>query len=77
MNTTWAVVKIRPDKKVMGSNPVQAWIFFLGLIFTTAQVVFITTKIAFIHVFIRSSDPWLSHIHIRLFTTSRVYLVPT
>ena len=36
MNTTWAVVKIRPEKisglygivEVMGSNPVQAWIFF-------------------------------------------------
>ena len=34
--------------KVMGSNPVQAWIFFSGLIFTTVQVVFITAKIAFI-----------------------------
>ena len=32
---------------VMGANPVQAWIFS-GPIFTTAQVVFITTKIAFI-----------------------------
>ena len=64
MNTTWAVVKIRPEKnsglygiwthdhctgiaEVMGSNPVQAWIFS-GLIFTTAEVVFITAKIAFI-----------------------------
>ena len=34
--------------EVMGSNPVQAWIFFSGLLFTTAQVVFITAKIAFI-----------------------------
>ena len=35
--------------EVMGSNPVQAWIFFFsGLLFTTAQVVFITAKIAFI-----------------------------
>ena len=33
--------------EVMGSNPVQAWIFS-GLIFTTAQVVFITAKITFI-----------------------------
>ena len=39
MNTTWAVVKIRPEKisglygivEVMGSNPVQAWIFFQAL----------------------------------------------
>ena len=36
MNNTWAVLKIRPEKisglygivEVMGSNPVQAWIFF-------------------------------------------------
>ena len=33
---------------VMGSNPIQAWIFS-GLIFTNAQVVFITAKIAFIY----------------------------
>ena len=32
----------------MGSNPAQAWILFLSLIFTTAQVVFITAKFAFI-----------------------------
>ena len=30
-----------------------------------------------IHVFIRSSNIWLSYIHSRLFTTSRVYLEPT
>ena len=34
--------------EVTGSNPVRAWIFFSGLIFTTAQVVFITAKVAFI-----------------------------
>ena len=34
--------------EVMGSNPVQAWMFFSGLIFTTAQVVFSTAKISFI-----------------------------
>ena len=36
--------------EVMGSNPVKASIlfFFLGLIFTTAHVVFITAKFAFI-----------------------------
>ena len=33
--------------KVMGSNPVQAW-FFSGFTFATAEVVFITSKIAFI-----------------------------
>ena len=30
--------------------------FISGLIFTTAQVVFITARITFIHVFIRSSN---------------------
>ena len=34
--------------EIMGPNPVQAWIFFSDLIFTTAQVVLITAKIAFI-----------------------------
>ena len=36
--------------EVMGSNPVKAWIlfFFSGLIFTTAHVVFINAKFAFI-----------------------------
>ena len=60
INTTWAVVKIRP-----------------------AQVVFIRTLLEHyyedrfrIHVFICSSDIWLSYIHSRLFTTSRVYLEP-
>ena len=48
--------------EVMGSNPIQAWIFS-GPIFTTAEVVFITVKIAFVHVFIRSSNIWLSYIH--------------
>ena len=43
MNTTRAVVKMRPEKKL---RPVQN--FFSGLIFTTAQVVFITAKISFI-----------------------------
>ena len=30
-----------------------------------------------IHVFIRNSNIWLSYIHSRLFTTSRIYLQPT
>ena len=34
--------------EVMSLNPVQAWFFFSGVISTTAQVVFITAKIAFI-----------------------------
>ena len=34
--------------EVMRSTPIQAWIFFLGLIFTTAQAVFIIANITFI-----------------------------
>ena len=40
-----------------------------GLIFTTAQVVVITARITFIHVFIRSSNIWLSYILSRLYIT--------
>ena len=49
----------------------------INKIFTTAQVVHITARITFIHVFIRSSNIWLSYILNRLFITSRVYLEPT
>ena len=35
------------SEEVMGSNPIQAWIFWV-LIFTTAQEVFITAKIPFL-----------------------------
>ena len=63
MNTTWAVVKIRPKKKIQartGFEPVtfaipvsqRSWVnrfkSRIGLNFFTAQVVFITTKMAFI-----------------------------
>ena len=53
MNTTCAVV---------GSNPVQAWIFFSDLIFTTAQVVFITVKITFIFTFLSAVQIYDFHI---------------
>ena len=43
----------------------------------SAQVVHITARITFIHVFIRSSNIWLSYILSRLFITSLVYLEPT
>ena len=53
MCTTWAVVKIRPEKKNRyrrghGFKSRTGLNFFSGLIFTTAQVVFITAKITFI-----------------------------
>ena len=51
--------------------------FFSGLLFTTAKVVFITVKIAFIFTSLSAVQIWLSYIHSRLFTTSRVYLEPT
>ena len=37
--------------KVTSSNPVQAWIFFPGLISTTSSVVFIAARISFILFF--------------------------
>ena len=61
MNTSWSMAKNRVFSllaqlvehctyiaEVMGSNPVWAWSFFSGLIFTTAWVVLTTAKIAFI-----------------------------
>ena len=57
MNTTWAVVNIGPEKiqACMGFEPltIQALIFFSGPIFTTAQVVFIIAKIAFIFTYFK------------------------
>ena len=46
---------------------------FSGLIFTTAQVVHVSARITFIHVFIRSSNIWISYILSRLLITSRLY----
>ena len=58
MHTTWAVVKIRPEKKIQvlhryrrghGFKSRTRLNFFSGLISNTAQVVCITTRITFIH----------------------------
>ena len=57
----------------MGSNPVQAWIFFRPSIHYRLSSVHNCEDPFHIHVFIRSSNIWLSYIHSRLFTTSRVY----
>ena len=67
MNTTWTVV---------GSNPVQAWIIFRPYFHHCSSSVHYCEDHFHIHVFIRSSNIWLSYIHSRLFTTSRVYLEP-
>ena len=55
MCTTWAVVKIRPEKKFRPVRDLNPWplryrFFFSGFIFTTAQVVHITARITFIYV---------------------------
>ena len=57
MNTTWAVVNIGPEKN---SGLYGIWTpdhtglnFFSGPIFTTAQVVFIIAKIAFIFTYLK------------------------
>ena len=69
MCTTWAVVKIRLVSSVgralhryrrgHGFKSRTGLNFFSGLIFTTAQVMHITARITFIHVFIRSANIWL------------------
>ena len=63
--------------EVMGSNPIQAWIFFRPYFHYCSSSVHYCEDRFHIHVFIRSSNIWLSYIHSRLFTTSRVYLEPT
>ena len=68
-----------PEKKIWNelttelTIPMVSWVqipyrpkFFSGLIFTAAQVVYITARITFIHVFIRSSNIWLLYILSRL-----------
>ena len=55
--------------EVMGSNPVQAWFFFSGLIFTTAWVLFITTRVTF--VFTPLSAVQIYDLHI--FTVVYIY----
>ena len=62
---------------VMGSNPVQAWIFFRPSFHYCLSSVHYCEDRCHIHVFNRSSIIWLSYIHSHLFTTSRVYLEPT
>ena len=44
-------------RRLMGSNPVQAWIFS-GFNFTTAQVVYNCDCQPYIHIFLRSSNIW-------------------
>ena len=63
--------------EVMGSNPVQAWIFFRPYFHYCSSSVHYCEDRFHIHVFIRSSNMWLSYIHSHLFTTSWVYLEPT
>ena len=57
--------------EVMGLNPIQAWIFFQALIFTTAQVVFITAKISFIFMPLSAVQVYDFHI----FTVVKIVLL--
>ena len=50
MCTTWAVVKIRPEKN---SGLYGQPEFFSGLFFTTAEVVHLTARITFIHIYFK------------------------
>ena len=51
--------------EVMGSNHVQAWIFFRPSFHYCLSSVHCCDDCFYIHVFIRSSDIWLSYIHSR------------
>ena len=78
MNTTWVVVKIRPQKN---SGLYRIWTHDLcdtgyrghgfksqrSLIFTTAQVVFITVKIAFIFTLLLLSENFIKMIVKQIF----------
>ena len=52
--------------EIMGSNPVQAWIFFRPYFHYCSSSVHYCEDRFHIHVFIRSSNMWLSYIHCRL-----------
>ena len=52
--------------KVMGSNPLQAWIFFRPFLRYCSRSVRYCEDRFHIHVFIRSSNVWLTYIHNRL-----------
>ena len=70
MNTTKAVVKRRPEKNSglygiwTSAIPVQAWIFFQAFfsLYCLSSVHNCEDRFH-IHVFIRSSNVWLSYIH--------------
>lgn len=60
MYTAWAVVKMRPEKKIQACTALvsqKSWVhilyrpeFLSGLVFTAARVVYITARITFIQV---------------------------
>ena len=61
--------------KVMGSNPVQAWIFFRPYFHYCSSSVHYCEDRFHIHVFICSSNVLLSYIHIRLLQFYYVFIV--
>ena len=61
--------------ELIGSNPIQAWIFFFGLLFTTAQILFITAKIAFIFVCLETCKTTKAEIW-KLYGSQNLNLVP-
>ena len=60
------MTSVIPVTEVMGSNPIQAWIFW-GLIFTNAQVVFIIAKIAFTFTLLLLSENFMKMIVKQIF----------
>ena len=61
--------------KVMRSNPVRTWIFFRPYFHYRSSSVHYCEDRFHIHVFICSSNVWLSYIHIRLLQFYCVFIV--
>ena len=61
--------------KVMGSNPVRTWNFFRPYFHYRSSSVHYCEDRFHIHVFICSSNVWLSYIHIRLLQFYCVFIV--
>ena len=55
--------------EVMGSNSVQARMFYSGLVFTNARVVCITARITFIHFFISTVQIYDFHIFLTVYSS--------
>ena len=77
LNDCEYMIVIYLNCEYLSSSENKVWIFFTSYFFFCSSSVLYCEDRFHIHVFIRSSNIWLSYIHSRLFTSSRVYLEPT